>query len=233
MPDANLARKIGVSLDAVKAERRRRRVEPFRPKIPDVVWTPKMTRWLGADTDNNIADRLGLTEHVVRRKRRIMGIAPFDEGRQRKVVVWTGEKIALLGSDVDRVIAKGLGVSVPTVAIKRTELGIKSFYPQRRIRWTRKMAALLGKVTDWKIATQYKISRTSVARERQRRGIPPRVVTLPIERTPDLKSILSQPIRSISRRYKISSETIAKLRRELRVPTPKRWLNPSKAISPR
>jgi hypothetical protein len=236
MPDAKLARKMGVSLDAVQAERRRRRIEPFRPRIPNIEWTPKMIQLLGTDIDSNIATQLGFPEHSVSLKRWKMGIAPYANRRKkRNTFAWTRDKIALLGTDGDRVIARRLGVSVPTVAIKRTQVGIRSFYPQRRIRWTKGMVALLGKVTDWKIARKYKMSQESVARDRRKRGIPPCVENRPVKRTPRLKPILALPMRLIGRRYKISTETVARLRQELGVSPLGRWPDKSrrKMISPR
>jgi hypothetical protein len=182
-----------------------------------------MTHLLGTDVDSNVAARLGVPTHAVRRKRWKMGIPPYDPSQQRRKFVWTRDKIALLGTDVDRVIAKRLGVSVPTVAIKRAELDIKSYYPQHRIRWTREMIALLGKTSDWKIAERYKIDRMSVARERLRRRVRAFVETRPVKRAPKLKPILSFPIRALAKRYHISSETVARLRHDLGVPTPKRW----------
>jgi hypothetical protein len=99
-----------------------------------------MIRLLGTDIDSDVAARLGLPTHAVRRKRWKTGIPPYDASRQRRGFVWTRRKIALLGTNVDRVIAKWLRISAATVAIKRAQLGIKSFYPQRRIRWTKKWA---------------------------------------------------------------------------------------------
>ncbi len=192
-------------------------------KIPNVQWTSRMSRFLGTDTDENIAARLGIPRHAARHKRRKMGIPPYDVRQQRSSFVWTKAKIALLGTDVDRVIAKRLGVNAATVAIKRAALGIKSFYPQRRIQWTREMVALLGKATDWEIADRYKIDRESVARERQKRGIPRYIDTRPVKRSPKLKTILSLPIDLICRRYHMSTDTVKRLRHDLGVPVLGRW----------
>ena len=85
------------------------------------------------------------------------------------------------------------------------------------------MVALLGRVTDWKIAKRYKIDRMSVARERQKRGIRPCIETRPVKRIAKLKPILSLPMNLICRRYKMSTETVAKLRHDLDVPGLGRW----------
>jgi hypothetical protein len=213
-----------VSLDTVQGERRRRGIQPFRPRIPNIEWTPRMIRLLGTDTDGNLATRLGIPEHAVRFKRWKMDIPSYvDYAGKLNTFAWTRDKIALLGTNLDGVIARRLGVTRSAVALKRAQLDIKSFYSQRRIRWTKEMAALLGKITDWKISSRYHISRGSVARERQKRGIPPYIDTRPVQCTPKLKPILSLPGRVISRRYNISSITVANLRRELGVPRLQRW----------
>ncbi len=226
VPDARLARKLGISLDAVQRERRRRAIEPFRPRRPDIQWTRQMIQFLGTDIDSSIAERLGLPMYSVRHKRQRMGIAPYGdppEQRRPNALNWTKNKIALLGKDSDHKVAGRLGTTLGVVARQRTRLGIPSFYRQRRIVWKKEMTALLGKITDWKIAEKYGISRGSVARSRLRRGIKPCVETRPVKKTPNLKRILRLPLRVICRRLNISAETVARLRRELGVRPPARW----------
>ena len=226
VPDARLARKLGISLDAVQRERRRRAIEPFRPRHPDIQWTPKMMQLLGTDIDRSVAERLGLPTYSVRHKRQRMGIPPHGdvpEQRHAHAFTWAKNKIALLGTDSDRKIAARLGTNMAVVASQRRLLGVPSFYPQKRILWTKEMTALLGKITDWKIAAKYGISRGSVARARLMRGLKPCVETRPVKRTPNLKRILHLPLRVICRCLKISTETVARLRRELGVRPPVRW----------
>lgn len=226
MADAKLARKMGVSLDAVKGERRRRGIEPFRPRRPPVQWSSKMIRLLGTDIDSEVGERLGLPVYLVRHKRQRLGIPPYGdvpEQHNPRAFNWTKSKIALLGTDSDQKIAERLGTNLAVVTRQRTLSGIPSLYRRRRISWTKEMAALLGNITDWKIARKYKIDQASVARERHKRGIPPFVENRPVTRSPKLRRILSLPIRLISHRYKISSETVARLRRDLGVPPLERW----------
>ncbi len=226
MADAKLARKMGASLEAVQAERRRRGIEPFSPRRPAIQWTARMIRLLGTDIDDRVAERLGLPVYLVRHKRQRLGIPPYGdvpEQRHARAFAWAKSKIALLGTDSDRKTAERLGTTPGVVTRERTRLRISSFYRYRRISWTKGMAALLGKVTDWKIARKYEISRASVARERRKRGIPPCVDTRPVIRAPKLRPLLSLPIRVIARRYKLTYETIAKLRRDLGVPPLERW----------
>ena len=226
IPDAELAGKLGVSLDAVQGERRRRGIEPFRPRRPAIEWTSKMIRLLGTDIDSHVAEKLGLPAYSVRQKRQRIGIPPYGdlpEQRHARAFAWRKDKMALLGTDSDRKIAERLGTTTGVVARQRGRLGIASFYPQRRISWTKKMTALLGKVTDWKIAATFQMSRGSVARQRRKLGIPPCVETRRVKETPDLKQILSLPIGSIARHYKVSTETVARLRRKLGVKPLGRW----------
>jgi hypothetical protein len=220
IPDAQLARKLGIRLDAVQRERRRQEIEPFRPRRPDIEWTSKMIQLLGTDIDSSVAESLGLPMYCVRHKRQRKGIPPYGDPPEQQHAhsfIWAKNKIALLGSDSDRKVATRLGTNLAVVGRQRTLLGIPSFYPQRRISWTREMTALLGKVTDWKIARKYRMSRGSVARQRRKLGIPPCVETRPVKQTPNLKRILRLPMEVICRHYRVSVEIVARLRRELRV----------------
>ena len=226
MPDANLARTMGVSLDAVRDERRRRGIEPFQPQRPAIQWTAGMIRLFGTDNDARVAEKLGLPAYLVAHKRQRLGIPPYGdlpEQHNPHAFNWTKRKNALLGTDSDRKIAERLGTITGVVALQRTRLGIPSFYHYRRISWTKEMVALLGTTTDWEIAKKYRMTRESVARERRKRGIPPCIDTRPVIRTPKLRPLLSLPIRTVSHRYKMTSETVAKLRRELGVPPLERW----------
>lgn len=226
IPDAQLARKVGISLDAVQSERRRRSIEPSRPRRPDIQWTGKMIQLLGTDIDSRVATRLGLPEHSVRQKRQRISIPPFGGGSEQhhaRAFAWVKQKIALLGTDSDHRIAERLGTTTGVVARKHTQLGIPGYYPQRRISWTKEMVALLGKVSDWKIARKYRISRGSVARARRKLGIPACVETRPVMATPNLQRILRLPICMICRQYKLSTETVARLRQKLGVKPPGRW----------
>ena len=226
MADAKLARKMGVSLDAVQAERRRRGIDSFRPRRFPVQWTAKMIRLLGTDFDSAVAERLELPAYLVRHKRQRLGIPPHGdvaEQHHRRAFSWTKSRIALLGTDSDQHIADRLGTTLGVVTRQRTLLRTPSYYGDRRISWTTEMRDLLGIVTDWEIAKKYRIGRGSVARERHKRGIPPFIENRPVVRTPKLKRILSLPLRTVSHRYKISSETVARLRRDLGVPPLERW----------
>jgi hypothetical protein len=235
IPDGQLARKMGVSLDAVRDERRRRKIDPSSPHRPPVQWTAEMILLLGADFDARVAETLGLPKYLVMHKRRRLGIPPHGdvpEQRQPRAFNWTKRKIALLGTDSDRKIAERFGTIGGVVARQRTRLGIPSFYHYRRISWTKEMVSLLGKATDWEIAERYGMKRESVARERRKRGIPPCVDTRPVIATPTLRPILSLPIRTITRRYRVSTETVKRLRRELGVPPLERWPAKSRRLGP-
>lgn len=229
IPDIALAKKMGVSLDAVRDERRRRRIDSSSPRRPPVQWTAEMILLLGADIDVRVAEKLGLPKYLVMHKRHRLAIPAYGnvpEQRSERAFNWTKGKIALLGTDSDRKIGERLGTSGPVVARQRTRLAIPSFYRYRRISWTKGMVSLLGKTTDWEIAKKYGMKRESVARERRKRGIPPCIDTRPVIATPTLRPILSLPTLVIARRYRISTETVARLRRELGVPPLERW--PSK-----
>jgi hypothetical protein len=220
MPDIQVARKLKISLDAVQGERRRRDIEPFRPRRPDIHRTAKMIGLVGTDIDRRIASRLHIPEYSVRQKRQRLGIPGFgalSEQHHSNAFNWSKSRLALLGSKSDRKIAERLGTHWAVVARKRRILGIPSFYRQGRIKWTKEMVAKLGKVTDWKIAKQYKMKRETVARARRKLGIAARVETRPVKATPDLRPILYLPTRVLCRHYKLTSATVVKLRKKLGV----------------
>jgi hypothetical protein len=78
MPDAEVARRIGRTVDAVRIERERR-------GIPNPVlwgWTAEDIAQLGTETDAEVAGRIGRTPSAVAQKRIALGIPPArSQGR--------------------------------------------------------------------------------------------------------------------------------------------------------
>lgn len=226
MPDVVLARRIGLHLDTVKEERRRRKIPAFRPRLPSIQWTRQMENRLGTDFDSVIAEGLGLPTHCVRRKRQDLGITAYGESFVRSsphAFRWTKQQIALLGKESDRKVAKRLGLVVPTVWRKRVQLGIRALTPKQHIDWTKARSALLGKLSDQGLAKRWGAKAETIARKRTELGIEPFVRTTPPRPTRLLKAILRLPVHEICRRYRVSTETIKRLRRELGIPNLKRW----------
>jgi hypothetical protein len=113
--DKELARRSGFSLFAVREERRRRGIAPFKPARIEYGWTPKMIALLGTDFDGEIGARLRIPRTAVLRKRTSLGIPPYVAGGVAHD--WTPREIALLGEHSDQKIADLLGLCVPTVSV--------------------------------------------------------------------------------------------------------------------
>ena len=230
--DEALARKAGITAQAVAKERHRRGIPAFRLRREPVEWTDAMVGLLGTASDRAVAAELGVHHGSVFMKRRALGIAPFRPPVSppgTRGYAWTRQALHQLGKASDRDLARQLGINASSVFAKRRELGIPSYCPPRRlIRWTRKMRALLGKVPDTDIARRFGIVKDSVSRKREELGIEPyRYRSRPIARTADLRKILLLPNPEIRARYGLRKETAARLRAELGIPTPdsrnRRW----------
>jgi hypothetical protein len=223
IPDAELARRAGVSAATVGAERRRRGIEAFgRAPGPAVGWTSDMIALLGTASDANVAARLSVAPHTVSKKRRLLRIPPFAAGRPG--YRWSPRALELLGALPDAEIARRLGFSVETVRLKREDLHIPAFgTPRRRLRWTKKQVALLGTMTDEDVAARLGTGRSSVKRQRERLGIAPYHATgKPIARVASLAKILPLRNAELRERYGMTHSLIRKLRKEYGIAPPDR-----------
>jgi hypothetical protein len=226
MPDAILARHMGIHRESVIEERRRRRIPAFRRRLKSIHWTPRMINLLGTDFDSVIAERLDVPEHCVCHKRQRLNISAYGKSFARgsdHAFHWTKQHIALLGKHPDTKVAKRLGVVVPTVWRKRVQLGIPPFESKQRLEWTEARIAWLGKLSDEALAKRWGVTAKPIARKRNELGIAPCLSTSPVRPTRALKAILRLPVKEICRRYRISTETIKKQRQELGIPPLKRW----------
>jgi hypothetical protein len=218
MPDFALARRMGIHHTAVSAERRRRQIAAFRPRLPSIQWIRQMENWLGTDFDWVIAERLGLPTYCVRRKRKLLRIAAYGESFVRRSLHafrWTKQQIALLGKESDIKVARRLGISAPAVWRMRVQLDIGALTPKQHIDWTKARSALLGKLSDKVLAKRWGVKAETIARKRTELGIAPFVRTTPPRPIRPLKAILRLPVHEICRRYRVSTGTIKRLRREL------------------
>src|SRR3954447_11850640 len=75
---------------------------------------------LGTRRDREVASLIGRTTAAVRRKRELLGIAPF-------VARWREDEITVLGTDTDRAVVERLGRTESAVVTKRGGLGIPAF----------------------------------------------------------------------------------------------------------
>jgi len=226
MPDVALAQRMGIHPTSVSEERRRRQIPASRPRLRSIQWTREMESRLGTDFDRVIGERFGLPTYCVRRKRQDLDITAYGESFVRRspyAFRWTKQQIALLGKESDRKVAKRLGLAVPTVWRKRVQLGIRALTPKQHIEWTKTRSAVLGKLSDKGLAKRWGAKAETIARKRTELGIAPFVSTTPPRHTRAPEAILRLPIHEIYQRYRVSTETIKNLRRELGIPNLKRW----------
>ncbi len=82
-------------------------------------WTEEQIALIGTDTDQAIAQTLGLPRYSITWKRYQLGIPSFIPAFQR----WTEAEIRMLGTATDSEVARSLGKSAKAVRLKRQNLG--------------------------------------------------------------------------------------------------------------
>lgn len=175
IPDAALARRIGLSVGTVLKKRQALGIPASRP-AKSINWTPAVIAMLGKFPDGEIARFHGMNVLSVQKKRVSLGIQCY--ARKSKIWhYWTKKEIALLGKMPDGDVALRTGINKPSVAWKRCKLKIPPFTKKRPKRlltdWTRKEIALLGKMTDGAAAAALDFAHSAVRHKRISLGIPP------------------------------------------------------------
>jgi len=179
-PAIEVQRLTGLSHRTIRDLRRKHGIDLRRR------WSPKLLARLGQETDRSIARRFGVSENVVRKKRKSLSIPAFRRarrGKQRMAVKrapvkepfrWPQKLVARLGKLPDGEIARLAGISTEAVATERKRRGIKAFRPPiEPIEWTPKMIRRLGTASDTIVAKKLGIHSSSVRYKRQLLGIPP------------------------------------------------------------
>lgn len=225
IPDRELARLAGISVEMVAKERKRHGIAAFRPPREPIEWTPKMIRRLGTASDAAVARKLGIHFSSVSYKRQRLGILPFrPKGRPSPHAHdWKPRELALLGKMSDTEVAGKLGISTGTVAKKRAQLGIPASRLHRVYGWTEELLALLGKVTDREMARVSGFSVSAVQRKRSALGIRPGGRYGAVVPTPALVELLHEKSIEVKRRTGLSPTTIRVLRKKLGIERPRRW----------
>ncbi|OQS36494.1 hypothetical protein [Chromobacterium haemolyticum] len=195
VPDAELGKLKGVSLDVV----RRKRVSLNIPATVPVVWhqwTDEEAAQLGTMPDASLGKKLGRSLGAVRAQRLRLGIPAFAPHTK-----WTPEMDALLGKSSDKTVAHKLNVSLDLVRQRRSRLGIPA-HPesQTAIHWPASILERLGAVKDSVLAREAGIPARTITRKRKQLGIPryrtskkPRLA--PASARPEWRTVmdLSQP----------------------------------------
>ncbi len=152
---------------------------------------------LGKESDRMIANRLGISDSVIKRHRLRLGIESYaiatgNDGRIRKgenKKRWgeskvTDECMSLLGTMPDEDLGQRYGISKSVICLTRKKHGIKSYAAIRdknsrqRKHHTRcrkkpnEVIPLLGTMLDKALAQKFGISISTVSNTRQKLGIP-------------------------------------------------------------
>lgn len=123
--DRAIAKRLGVSKEAVKKKRQRSAIPHYPDAAPenlDHLFTPDVIALLGVESDVKIGQMLECDSESVRARRIALGIAP--------VVVMTKlpeEAYGLLGTMPDTEIAKKYGVGIYAIRGARKKRGVPAF----------------------------------------------------------------------------------------------------------
>ena len=104
LPDDEVAKQTGFSVDAVGRKRAKMGILIRRPRRP---WTESEDRLLGTEPDTKLAVRLKRSRADVRLRRIALGLQPPVSRPPYRA--WTSDEDKLPGSDTDAAIAKRLG----------------------------------------------------------------------------------------------------------------------------
>lgn len=159
-------------------------LERWRPRtvknvcIPGCVENKKVNKnieWdkqpLGQVTDQELADKLGVSVSAVCKARNRRGIPGTRECRKKINIDWDSQP---LGKEFDSVIARELGVDPTTVSAARKKRGI----PKRHIDWDLQP---LGEESDSVLAEKLGVDTSTVAKCRRRRGIKARHAKIEVD----------------------------------------------------
>lgn len=195
--DIEIAARYSIPLSTIH----RHRVGCGMPRFKLHEWSAEEITLLGRSSDKEVAKKVGVSYHVVRYKRKQLGVKAYSPKRSRNIEVaptgtsghlgnktqitaqglrvvsdavwheWSAEEIALLGKYTDVEVAKQIGVSYHVVTYKRKQLGVTA--AKRYIKWDADLLELLGTVPDCEVAKRAngRIKIAGVRKKRYERGI--------------------------------------------------------------
>lgn len=182
------------------------------PKVRE--WTPETIAFLGKQSDQAVAKKLGITLRQVYKKRTALGIPALQ--KREPNYKWAPENVALLGTASDPVIAEQLGISAIVVRVKRRALKIPRFpdpksapaiIPQH-------LVEQFNKLTDGEIARLTGYAQATISKHRRKMGIATTRVqgSLPDEANALLGTTTDA---ELAKRYGVSIQCVNKRRRAL------------------
>lgn len=172
MPDAELARRLGVSTPCVRGQRHRRGIPPFAPRPPLLVWTRERVALLGRLPDEVLARRWRISKSSVICARIANGVpAPGGFRPQRRAVRWTRDMLRDLATRSCLLVSRTYAIPLYLVRAKRTELGISPLQAPRIIRWTRALLSDLRRLSVRDFIRRHRLAQTAVRDKRAQLGI--------------------------------------------------------------
>jgi hypothetical protein len=223
MPDEELARRLGRTAPALQVRRVFLGIPIFNPRRRN--WTPKEESLLGKIPDEEVARRLRRTLSAIKYRRQCLGIADLatksekNLRRQKKLNArpWTKQESALLGKYPDAEVARRIHRSIIAVQMRRHLQGIACCSPKIRP-WTSSEKALLGKLPDRTVAERLGRTFGAVRGRRILYGLHDPSTRMPWLKTNN-KLLGTATDKEIGRQIGCCSETVAKRRRALGIPS--------------
>lgn len=201
MPDAEIARQLGVTRERVRQVRAERGIPKYEEEEPE--WL----HLLGTDSDVNIAADHNVARATVNRWRNALGIKPY-----LRTTRWDEEP--LLGKVPDKVLAEKHGVHYVSVARARWDRDIPK-YGKLFVDWDTEDR--LGKVPDSVLAEEYGLTTSTVGSARIRRGIPR--LPGPPSRWDSEPLLGKVPDRVLAKKYGVSAGAVGVARRRRGIPS--------------
>ncbi|MDP4624224.1 MAG: hypothetical protein NWT08_03690 [Akkermansiaceae bacterium] len=224
IPDAELARRIGIRTAVVSRKRSSMEIEPLSTS-QRLNWTKENLALLGTRTDREVAEIMNASPGRVTIKRLSLGIESYAIS-SNSWHTWTDEEIAMLGTDHDPAVAEKIGISTRSVSLKRRQLGIRSFLKRKAVirprrylsDWKAKETALLGTMTDKDLAARLNLSPSAVRLKRLSLGIAPfrkRAASTGIWTPAVMARIIKEPSAALARELGVSRQRVHQKRKEL------------------
>lgn len=224
IPDAELARRIGIRTAVVSRKRSSMGIDPSS-LAQRLNWTRENLDLLGTLPDREVAKIMNASSGRVAAKRLSLGIECYVKS-SKSWHTWTDKEIAMLGKDHDPAVARKIGISISSVAAKRRQLGIESFFkrkaetrPRRSLSdWTAKETALLGKMTDKDAGARLHLAPSTVRLKRLSMDIPPfrkRAASTGIWTPAVMARIAKEPSAKLAKELGISRQRVHQKRKEL------------------
>lgn len=224
LPDAEVARQIGRTLNAVRKRRRRLGIALVRAVRRRRDWLPEEDTLLGTAPDTEIARRLGRSYGSVQCRRLDLHIPPFFS----QFCNWTAEADAWFDSLSDAEIALRSGRSLPAVRARRRHLHPEAFPPRLPPAkgWKASEIALLGTQTDPEVARQIGRTPAAVQHKRLKLGLTrPHSSRSGLVWTEEKQAMLrTSSDRQLARLWHCSAGFLRKARRQFGIPPLKRDL---------